>query len=85
MGYGYNVTLKKRGQRAHKNHCVSARATRHATPMTRARSRSNFPRPYIWRVASLSLQIWPSRRISAFQLILGLDQVLFPLANPSRS
>src|SRR5258708_15257340 len=28
--------------------------------MTRAWSRSSFPRPYIWRFTSLSLVIWPS-------------------------
>jgi hypothetical protein len=28
--------------------------------MTRAWSKSSFPRPYIWRLTSLSLQIWPS-------------------------
>jgi hypothetical protein len=32
----------------------------HAGPMTRAWRRSSFPRPYIWRLTSLSLQIWPS-------------------------
>ena len=29
----------------------------HAIPMTRAWRRSSFPRPYIWRLTNLSLQI----------------------------
>jgi hypothetical protein len=29
-------------------------------PITRAWSKSSFPRPYIWRFTSLSLVIWPS-------------------------
>ena len=29
-------------------------------PITRARSKSSFARPYIWRLMSLSLVIWPS-------------------------
>ena len=28
--------------------------------MTRASGRSSFPRPYVWRLTSFSLQIWPS-------------------------
>jgi dimethylglycine dehydrogenase len=32
----------------------------YARPMTRALRRSRFPRPYIWRLTSFSLQIWPS-------------------------
>jgi hypothetical protein len=32
----------------------------HVAPMTRACKKSRFPRPYIWRLTSLSLQICPS-------------------------